>query len=68
MFLTDYQQDITLLKNVEQIKDINMQKILNHKRTLPAVGSALSCEKQYSSFMFVLTAKKINKSTANEFL
>lgn len=68
MFLTDYQQDITLLKNVEQIKDINMQKILNHKRTLPAVGSALSCEKQYFSFMFALTAKKINKRTENEFL
>ena len=57
-----------LLKRVEQIKDINMQKILNHNRALPAVVSALSCERQYSSFMFVLTTKKLNKSTENEFL
>ena len=57
-----------LLKKVEQIKDMNTQKILNHKRTLPEVGSALSSKRQYASFIFVLTAKKINKSTENEFL
>lgn len=47
-----------------------MQKILNHKRTLPAVGLAvgLAVGRQYFSFMFDLTAKKINKSTENEFL